>query len=133
MISQGDITVELLVFYDRDSYLWHGPLQANNALRIADKDSGAFNRSAYWYNKNLHAAETGLLGDTVGRVLESQQCGLGSNRGIDTIYGLSLLLVPFLAQGGLSLNTPVSPLLKNPHFQFNLERTDTFQQVLKNS
>lgn len=43
-ISQFGITVELLVFYDRDSYLWHGPLQGYNALTIADKDSGAFNR-----------------------------------------------------------------------------------------
>ena len=46
-ISQGGVTVELLVFYDRDLYLWHGPIQGYNALRIADKDSGAFNRSAY--------------------------------------------------------------------------------------
>ena len=65
-ISQFGITVELLVFYDRDSYLWHGPLQGYNALTIADKDSGAFNRSAYWYNKNLHTAETSLLGGAVG-------------------------------------------------------------------
>ena len=103
-ISQFGITVELLVFYDRDSYLWHGPLQGYNALTIADKDSGAFNRSAYWYNKNLHTAETSLLGGTVGSALASQQCGLGSNHGINAIYGLSLLLVPFLALGGFSLS-----------------------------
>ena len=78
-ISQGGITVELLVFFDRDSYLWHGPLQGYNAPRIADKDSGAFNRSAYWYNKNRHTDETSLLGGVVGRALFSQQCGLGSN------------------------------------------------------
>ena len=107
-ISQGGITVELLVFYDRDSYLWHGPLQGYNALRTADKDSGAFNRSAYCY-KNLHTAETSLLGGTVGRALASQQCVLGSNHGVDAIYGLSLLLVPFLALAGFSLNTAIFP------------------------
>ena len=51
------------------------------------------------------------------RALASHQCGLGSNPGVDTICGLSLLLVLSLAPRGFSPGTPVFPLLKNQHFQ----------------
>ena len=37
------------------------------------------------------------------------QCGLGSNRGVHTICGLSVLLVLSLATRGFSPGTPVFP------------------------
>ena len=43
------------------------------------------------------------------RALASHQCGPGSNPGINTICGLSLLLVLSFAQRGFSLGTPVFP------------------------
>lgn len=43
VISLGDTAVELLIFYDRNSYLWHGPLQGDTAVKFA-KYSEAFNR-----------------------------------------------------------------------------------------
>ena len=43
------------------------------------------------------------------RALASHQCGLGLNRGVDDICGLSLLLVLSLAPRGFSLGTPVFP------------------------
>ena len=39
------------------------------------------------------------------RALASHQCGLGSNPSVDTIYGLSLLLVLSLAPRGFSPGT----------------------------
>ena len=51
------------------------------------------------------------------RALASHQCGPGSNPGVDAIGGLSLLLVLSLALRDFSPGTPVSPLLKNQHFQ----------------
>ena len=51
------------------------------------------------------------------RALASHQCGPGSNPGVDAICGLSLLLVLSLAPRGFYPGTPVSPLLKNQHFQ----------------
>ena len=51
--------------------------------------------------------------------------GRGSNAGVNTICGLSLLLVLSLARRGFSPGTLVFPL--------DLECTDTFQQVLKSS
>ena len=47
------------------------------------------------------------------RALASHQCGLGSNPGVDTICGLSLLLVLSLAPRGFS---PVFPSPQNPIF-----------------
>ena len=70
------------------------------------------------------------------RAVASHQCGPGSNPGVGTICGLSLLLVLSLAPRGFSPGTPVFPSLKNTNtfkFQFDLERTDTFQRVLMNS
>ena len=43
--------------------------------------------------------------------------GTGSNPGVDTICGLSLLLVLSLAPRGFSPVLRFSPLLKNQHFQ----------------
>ena len=51
------------------------------------------------------------------RALASHQCGPGSIPNVDSICGLSLLLVLSLAPRGFSLGTSVSPLLKNQHFQ----------------
>ena len=67
------------------------------------------------------------------RALASHQCGPGSNPGVDAICGLSLLLVLSLAPRRFSPGTPVfpSPQKNNTFkFQFDLERTDTFQRVL---
>ena len=51
------------------------------------------------------------------RALASHQCGPGSNPGVNAICGLSLLLVLSVVPRGFSPGTPVSPLLKNQHFQ----------------
>ena len=69
------------------------------------------------------------------RALTSHQYGLGLNPGVDAICGLSLLLVLSLAQRDFSTDTPVFSSLKTNtfKFQFDLERTDTFQRVLMNS
>ena len=50
------------------------------------------------------------------RVLASQQCGPGSNPGVDAICGLSLLLVLSLAPRGFSPGTPVFPSPQKPTF-----------------
>ena len=50
------------------------------------------------------------------KALASHQCGPGSNPGIDTIYGLSLLLVVSLAPRGFSPCTPVFPSPQKPTF-----------------
>lgn len=42
-ISQGIYPVELLIFYDRKSYLWHGPLQGSARTKFLEF-SGAYNR-----------------------------------------------------------------------------------------
>ena len=51
------------------------------------------------------------------RALASHQCGPGSNPGVDTICGLSLLLVLFLVPRGFSPGTPVFPSPQKPTFQ----------------
>ena len=50
------------------------------------------------------------------RALASHQCGPGSNPGVDTICGLSLLLVLSLAPRGFSPGTPVFPSPRKPTF-----------------
>ena len=78
----------------------------------------------------------GSKGGALVRVLPSHQCGPGSNPGVDAICGLSMLLVLSLAQRGCSPSTLVFPLSLKTNtfkFQFDLARTDTFQQVLMNS
>ena len=63
------------------------------------------------------------------RALASDQCGPGLNPGIDTICRLSLLLVLFLFSG----YSWFSRLHKNQNvqLQFDLERTDIFQEFLR--
>ena len=51
----------------------------------------------------------GSKGGAVVRALASHQCGPGSNPGVETIFGLSLLLVLYLAPRGFSPGTPVFP------------------------
>ena len=73
-------------------------------------------------------------GSVVVRALVSHQCGQGSYPGVDTMSSSSLLLVLSLPCEVFLRALRFSPLLKNQHFQqFDLECTDTFQQVLMNS
>ena len=56
------------------------------------------------------------------RLLASNQCGLGSNPGVDAICGLSLFLALPFAPGGFSPGTPVFPSLQKTNiskFQFD--------------
>ena len=56
--------------------------------------------------------------------LASHQCGLGSNPGVNAIFGLSLWLVLSLAPRGFSPGTPVFPLSSKTNiskFQFDQE------------
>ena len=70
----------------------------------------------------------GSKGFAVIGALASQQCGLGSNPGVEATCGMSLLLVLFLAPRGFS---PCTPVFLSPHktnnskFHFDLERTDS--------
>ena len=48
--------------------------------------------------------------------LASHQSGLGSNPGVNAIFGLSLLLVLSLAPRGFSPGTPVFPSPQKPTF-----------------
>ena len=50
------------------------------------------------------------------RVLASHQCGPGSNPSVDTICGLSLLLVLSFTPRGFSPRTPVFPSPQKPTF-----------------
>ena len=50
------------------------------------------------------------------RALASHQCGPGSNPGVDTICGLSLLLVLSIAPRGFSQGTPVFASPQKPTF-----------------
>ena len=58
----------------------------------------------------------GTRDGAVVRALASNQCDPGSNPGVDTICGLSLLLVPSFAPRGFSLGTPVFPSPQKPTF-----------------
>ena len=62
----------------------------------------------------------GSKDDTVVRALACHQCGPGSNPSVDTICGLSLLLVLSLAPRGFSPGTPVFPSPQNQHFQIQI-------------
>ena len=67
----------------------------------------------------------GSKGGAVVRALASHQCGPGSNPGVNTICGLSLLLVLSLAPRGFFFGYPGFPLSLNTNsskFQFDLER-----------
>ena len=50
----------------------------------------------------------------VVRAIASHQCGPGSNPGVDTICGLSVLLLLFLALRGFSPGSPLSPSPQKP-------------------
>ena len=67
----------------------------------------------------------GSKGGAVVRALASHQCGPGSNPGVNTICGLSLLLVLSLAPRGFFFGYSGFPLSSNTNsskFQFDLER-----------
>jgi len=63
----------------------------------------------------------GSKGGAVVRALASHQCGPGSNPGVNTTCGLSLLLVLFLAPRGFSQGSTVFPFLENQHFQIPIQ------------
>ena len=65
------------------------------------------------------------------RALASHQCGPGLNPKVDATCGLSLLLVLSFALRDFSPGAPDKNILDTSKFQFDLERTDTFQPVLK--
>ena len=50
------------------------------------------------------------------RALTSHHCDLGSNSGVDAIFGLSWLLVLSFAPRGFSPGTPVFPVPQKPIF-----------------
>ena len=56
-------------------------------------------------------------GGAVVRALTSHQCGQGSNPGVNTTCGLSLLFILSFALKGFLVVLQFSPLLKNQHFQ----------------
>ena len=58
----------------------------------------------------------GARDGAVVRALASDQCGPGSNPGVDAICGLNLLLVPSFAPRGFSPGTPVFPCPQKPSF-----------------
>ena len=70
----------------------------------------------------------GARGSAVVRALASQQCGPGSNSGVDATCGLSLLLVLSYAPKGFSPGTPVFPSPQKPSFP---NSTSTRSQVDK--
>ena len=107
-------------------HIWSVTLY-NNSVQIV-----TFNQTCKKINHLILVSK----GGAVVRALASHQCGLGSNPGVNAICGLSMLLVLSLAQRGCSPSTLVFPLSLKTNtfkFQFDLARTDTFQQVLMNS
>ena len=61
----------------------------------------------------------------------SHQCGRGSNRGVDTICGLSLLLVLSLAPRSFSPGTPIFPSPQKPTLpNSNLTRNQVDEEPL---
>ena len=56
----------------------------------------------------------GARNGAVVRALASHECGPDSNPGVNTICGLSLLLVLYLAPRGFSPGTPVFPSPQKP-------------------
>ena len=78
---------------------------------------------------------SGSKGGAVVRAIASRQCGPSSNPSVDAIW------VEFVV-GSLSCSEkflsrysgfPLSPNTNTSKFQFDLERTDIFQRVRKNS
>ena len=67
-------------------------------------------------NSAICLVPIGSKESAVVRALASLQCGPGSNRGVDAICGLSLLLVLSLSLRGFSPGTPVFPTPQKPIF-----------------
>ena len=100
----------------------------------------------FWFSTKPRESLSGGKGGAVVRALASQQCGPGSNPGVDAICGLSSWFVvrspsPFLV-GSLPCSErffsgfsgfPLSLKTNTFKFQFDLERTDTFKRVHMNS
>ena len=100
----------------------------------------------FWFSTKPRESLSGGKGGAVVRALASQQCGPGSNPGVDAICGLSSWFVvrspsPFLV-GSLPCSErffsgfsgfPLSSKTNTSKFQFDLERTDTFKRVHMNS
>ena len=72
----------------------------------------------YYYIKHNFTQESGwgARDGAVVRALASDQCGAGSNPGVDAICGLRLLLVLSFVLTGFSLDTPVFPSPQKPAF-----------------
>ena len=89
----------------------------------------------FWFSTKPRESVSGGKGGAAMTALASQQCGPGSNPGVDAICGLSLLLVLSLAPRGFSPGSgfPLSSKANTSKFQFDLERTDTFKRVHMNS
>ena len=70
------------------------------------------------------------------RALASHQCGPGSNPGVDVIMWVEFVVGSLSCSERFSPGTPVFPFPKKNNiskFQFDLERTDSFQRVVMNS
>ena len=57
----------------------------------------------------MSLSSLGIKGGAVVRALAYHQCGRGSNPGVDTVCGLSLLLVLYIVSRGFCPGTPVFP------------------------
>ena len=80
--------------------------------------------------------EISSKGGAVVRALGSHQCGPGSNPGVEAISGLNLLLVLSLAPSRFFSDHSGFPLSSKTNtfkLQFDLEHTNTFKRVRKNS
>ena len=78
----------------------------------------------YYYIKHNFTQESGwgARDGAVVRALASDQCGAGSNPGVDAICGLRLLLVFSFALRGFSPDTPVFPSSKTNIFKFQFDQ-----------
>lgn len=91
-ISLDNIFIELLIFYDRQSYLWHGPLQRDTATKIKfTMFSGAYGRFSF-ENKIIDGLKLRVPADP--RKLASEQnhsrftgCNLTNSQRFYSKYG----------------------------------------------
>ena len=70
-------------------------------------------------------------GGAVVRALTSHQCGQGSNPGVNTTCGLSLLFILSFALKGFFVLLQFSPLLKNQHFQIPIRPGMVVKKTIK--
>ena len=75
-----------------------------------------WNKKASKQRRTAPFLSMGSKGGAVVRALAFHQCDPGSNPGVDTICGLSLLLVLSLAPRSFSPGTPVFPSPQKPTF-----------------